>query len=241
MRWRRLLLTAGFLTAAALLVWLMFIGLPRWYGRPLTTRAAAPETIPAEPGRKINVRLFYVSDDGTRLMTVERDVAYAEQTVDQAREIITAQIAPVTAPLVSAIPPATTLRAVFVTDRGEAFVDLSAEVASKHPGGSMNELLTIYTIVHAVTFNLPAVSAVQLLVNGKEVDTLVGHVDLRLPLAKNLAWLDDTAPTQPGMANQDPEPHSLNLEPGTPNPGPRTGIRNPEPEPGTRNQEPGRR
>ena len=47
-------------------------------------------------------------------------------------------------------------------------------------------MLTIYTIVHALTFNLPAVTAVQLLVDGKEVDTLAGHVDLRRPLAKKL-------------------------------------------------------
>jgi hypothetical protein len=47
-------------------------------------------------------------------------------------------------------------------------------------------MLTIYTIVHALTFNLPAVTAVQLLVDGKEVDTLAGHVDLRRPLSKNL-------------------------------------------------------
>ena len=30
---------------------------------------------------------------------------------------------------------------------------------------------------------------VQVLVDGKEVDTLSGHVDLRRPLAKNLAWV----------------------------------------------------
>jgi hypothetical protein len=30
---------------------------------------------------------------------------------------------------------------------------------------------------------------VQILVNGKEVDTLAGHVDLRHPLAKNLEWI----------------------------------------------------
>ena len=38
--------------------------------------------------------------------------------------------------------------------------------------------------------NLPAVTAVQMLVDGKEVDTLAGHVDLRRPLAKNLAWVE---------------------------------------------------
>jgi hypothetical protein len=31
---------------------------------------------------------------------------------------------------------------------------------------------------------------VQVLVDGKEVDTLAGHVDLRRPLAKNLSWVE---------------------------------------------------
>jgi hypothetical protein len=30
---------------------------------------------------------------------------------------------------------------------------------------------------------------VQLLVDGKEVDTLAGHVDVRRPLLKNLDWI----------------------------------------------------
>ncbi len=95
----------------------------------------------------------------------------------------------VVGPLVSTVPPGTRLRAVFVTERGEAYVDLSREVSSAHPGGSLEELLTIYTIVDALTTNLPAVTAVQLLVDGKEADTLAGHVDTRRPFAKNLAWV----------------------------------------------------
>jgi spore germination protein GerM len=147
--------------------------------------AAAPEA-PVSQGRKIKAQLFYVSDDGLRLVGVERDVPYAEQAADQAKEILNAQIAPVPAPLVSAVPAGTVLRALFLTDNGQAYVDLSRDVATAHPGGSLNEMLTIYTIVHALTFNLPAVTAVQLLVDGKEVDTLAGHVDLRRPLSKNL-------------------------------------------------------
>jgi spore germination protein GerM len=158
---------------------------------PQTPVAAATVSAPApdvSQGRKIKAQLFYVSDDGMRLVGVERDVPYAEQAVDQAREILNAQIAPVAAPLVSAVPEGTVLRALFVTEGGQAYVDLSRDVASAHPGGSLNEMLTIYTIVHALTFNLPAVTAVQLLVDGKEVDTLAGHVDLRRPLPKNLQF-----------------------------------------------------
>jgi hypothetical protein len=36
-----------------------------------------------------------------------------------------------------------------------------------------------------LTENLPAVTSVQILVDGKEVETLAGHIDLRRPIAKN--------------------------------------------------------
>src|SRR5262249_5328641 len=90
---------------------------------------AAPAPAPA-PGRKIKAQLFYVSDDGLRLVGVERDVPYAEQPVDQAREILNAQITPVAAPLVSAVPAGTVLRALFLTEGGQAYVDLSRDVAT---------------------------------------------------------------------------------------------------------------
>lgn len=161
-------------------------GLPA-FGRRPAPRAAAAVPAPAPPGRKIKARLFYVAEDGTKLTSVERDVAYGDSPDDQAREIVDAQLAPVAEPLVSAIPPGTTLRAVFITPSGDAYVDLSREARTAHPGGTVNELLTVYTIVNALTENLPAITHVQLLVDGKEVDTLSGHVDLRRPLAKNLA------------------------------------------------------
>ena len=87
----------------------------------------------------------------------------------------------------SAVPPGTTLRALFITERGDAYVDLSREAAEAHRGGTLNEMLTVYTIVDALTVNLPAVESVQILIDGKEVPTLAGHVDLRQPLAENLA------------------------------------------------------
>jgi hypothetical protein len=165
-----------------------FRAAPHW--RSTTSAVAAPSpTAPAPPGRKIKARLFYVSETGTKLTGIERDIAYAEGSAEQAREIVAAQIGPVAEPLVSAVPPGTALRALFITDKGQAFVDLSREAVAAHPGGTLNELLTIYTIVNAVTANMPAVTSVQILVDGKEVDTLAGHVDLRRPLMKNLTWV----------------------------------------------------
>ncbi len=196
----RAIIGAVFTLVAVALAWVLFVALPRWYGNtspaPASTAAlAAAPNSPETPVRKIKARLFYVSEDGAHLRSVERDVPYADQTVDQAKEILKEQLAPATEPLVSAVPAGTTLRALFVTPKGEAFVDLSREVAAAHPGGSMNERLTIYTFVHALTSNLPAVKAVQILVDGKEVETLAGHLDMRRPLARNAQLtIDRTTP-----------------------------------------------
>jgi hypothetical protein len=154
------------------------------------TNSTGADVSPSLLGRKIKARLFYVSEDGTRLTGVEREVVYGEGPAAQAQLIINAQLAPVAAPLVSAVPPGTTLRALYLNAKGEAYVDLSRDVVTAHTGGSRDELLTIYTIVNALTSNLPAVTSVQVLVDGKEVDTLAGHVDLRRPLGKDLALVE---------------------------------------------------
>lgn len=185
---------AGLVGATALVLGsLLFVGLPRWYG-PRVKRAgpaaqvaaAAATPAPVASGRKIKAHLFYVAEDGLRLTSVERDVAYGDGPLEQARQILSAQIAPVGEPTVSAVPRGTALRALFLGDRGVAFVDLSREVATGHTGGTVSELLTVYTIVNALTMNLPAITTVQVLVDGKEVETLAGHIDLRRPLARNL-------------------------------------------------------
>ena len=114
---------------------------------------------------------------------------YGATPAEQARRIIEAQVEKPADGKVSAIPAGTTVRAVFLARGGEAYVDLGGTIVSGHTGGSLNEALTVYAIVNAVTINLPDVTAVQILIEGKEVDTLAGHLDLRAPLAKGLEWV----------------------------------------------------
>jgi hypothetical protein len=168
--------------------WILLFALPRWYGPRTPAAPPAQPRAQEEPARKITATLFYISEDGLRLVSIKREVPFGANTVEQARQILQEALKPAPAPYVNAVPAGTTLRAVFVTGRGEAYVDLSREVAEKHPGGSLDELFTVYAIVNALTVNLPAITSVQILVDGKEVDTLAGHVDLRRPLGQNLKW-----------------------------------------------------
>ena len=189
---RRHLAIAAIVLFGLASAWVLFIGLPRWYSTrraQATGQAPAAAAAPETAQRKITATLFYVGEDGMALAPVQREVPFGATVSEQARAIVEAQLAAATAPQVSAIPAGVTLRNVFVTERGDAFVDLSADITAKHPGGSLDEIFTVYTIVNALTVNLPAIARVQILVEGKEVDTLAGHVDLRHPLAKSLEWV----------------------------------------------------
>lgn len=150
--------------------------------------AVVTTTPPPAETPHIAATLFYAAAEGDALIAVQREVPLAEGLVAQGRQILTAQFAPPPAPYVSAIPAGTTLRAFFITEKGDAFVDVSG-ISTAHPGGSLTELLTVQAIVHAVTANLPAVQRVQILVDGKEVDTIAGHVDLRQPLTRDASLI----------------------------------------------------
>jgi hypothetical protein len=192
----RILIIIGGILVTGALAWFLFVGVERWRQRPAPVPAdetagappAATETAPpATP--HIKAHLFYLSEDGLRLKPEEREVLFGEGTAAQARRIVEAQLEPPAAPAVSAIPEGTTLKELFISERGEAYVNLSPEIARNHPGGSIDEILTVYTIVNALTDNLPAITAVQILIDGQEVDTLAGHVDLRRPLRKGAQWV----------------------------------------------------
>ncbi len=189
---RRVVLVVGGVAVLLLAAWGLTRALERVMQRPdEPTPEGAAGTPPAEaPVRHITATLFYGSDDGMHLVPVQRELPYGEGAAEQGRQILLAQltIAP-EPPLVQVIPPGSTLRSFYVSGRGDAFVDLGPEIVKAHPGGSTAELLTVYAIVHAVLANLPALTSVQILVDGREVDTLAGHVDLRRPMQRNDAMV----------------------------------------------------
>jgi spore germination protein GerM len=187
---RRLLLviTVGLVAGLALVWWL----LPKW----LTANKAVPpapttSTGVAAPtdGRMVQATLYFVSEDGTTLVAEPTDVAFGASPTEQARRVLEAQLAPAARGRLSAMPAGVKVNAIYFTSKGDAYVDLSREIISNHPGGSLNEALTVYTIVSALTTNVREITAVQILVDGKQIDTLAGHIDLRQPLAADARWV----------------------------------------------------
>lgn len=187
-QWAAITVIAVLATAFA---FALFTGLSRLLTTPATVEsatapAATPTPEPAKAVPRIKATLYFASEDGMRLVPAEAEVPLADGVVAQARSIVEAQLSTAPPqPLASTIPKGATLRGIFISQRNEAFVDLDPVIRSAHPGGTLQELMTVYTIVNALLTNLPNLREVQILIGGQEVDTLAGHVDLRRPLRKN--------------------------------------------------------
>jgi hypothetical protein len=188
--WRRILPVALGIVLLALLAWGMTSLLERVTRRQADNALPATTSAVTSEAAHIAATLFYAAAGGDALIPVRREVPLAEGLVAQGRQIVASQLQPAPPPYVSAIPTGTTLRAFYVTEKGDAFVDLGG-ISSTHPGGSLAELLTVQALVNAVTANLPAVQRVQILVDGKEVDTLAGHIDIRRPLVRDTSLVRD--------------------------------------------------
>lgn len=166
----------------------LFSALGRQLASP--TPDADPPVRVAEPssviGPRISATLYFVAEDGVSLVGVAHDVPLGGTPVAQARALVEAQLATdPPAPLLRAVPTDVTVRGVFLPGRDDAYVDLDGAFVKGLPGGSHNELLAAYAIVSVLTTNLSPVARVQILIDGREVETLAGHVDLREPLRKN--------------------------------------------------------
>jgi len=90
---------------------------------------------------------------------------------------------------ISALPRGTRALAAFVDPRkGSAVVDFSRELVVGHPGGSAAETATLASILRTVASNFPQITACTILVEGRQVGTLAGHLDLTHPFTPR-RWL----------------------------------------------------
>jgi hypothetical protein len=70
------------------------------------------------------------------------------------------------------------VRDVYLVNPGTAVLDMNSAFADGHRSGILIENLTIASLVKTVSENIPGILRVEILINGKERDSLAGHADL---------------------------------------------------------------
>lgn len=130
--------------------------------------------------------LYFADKNNLFLISEERVLHQTEDPIHFSRNIIAALIKGSAQKLARTIPEGAILRAVYITEEGICFVDLSASIQENHPGGVDTEMLTIYSIVNSLILNIPEIQSVKILIEGQESMTLAGHIDLHEPLKANM-------------------------------------------------------
>ena len=142
------------------------------------TPNAAAETVP--------VKIYFGTHDGQYVVAETHMVKKDALLLQRAMEILVA--GPKNTGLIAVAPPGTKVKGVSVKDR-TAYVDFSGEMikrgfSSSSFGSSSMEILTVGAIVNTLT-EFPEVEKVQILVDGKKVSTLFGHLDVSDPLSRS--------------------------------------------------------
>jgi germination protein M len=136
-------------------------------------------------GRGVQTAVIVFADpSASRLVEERRQIEVDEDKAVRARQILQ-ELArgPRESGAVRTLPEGTEVRSVVFDDRGGAFVDFSRELVDRHPGGSTGELMTIKSVVQTLARNFPDVEEVTFLVDGREVETIAGHIDASVPFS----------------------------------------------------------
>src|SRR5262245_52942999 len=140
----------------------------------------------------MSVKLFFPAASGETLLTGEDGTIFQSKEIEnRAKQILQKlQDGPHNTNMVPSLPKDAKAQDLFISDEGVAFINFSNTISTNHPGGVLNELGTIYSVVNSLTYNLPEVKEVKILVGGVEKETLAGHCLLLLPLSMDLSITD---------------------------------------------------
>ena len=132
------------------------------------------------------VTLYFMDPIDDKLMAEERTIpkvtGIARATME---ELIRG---PVGSELNCALPVTTKLLDINVRDDGLAIVDFSEDLINDLPVSAEAEELAVYSIVNTLT-QFPTVQEVEMRIEGRKVDTLLGYVNLDENLKRNAILL----------------------------------------------------
>lgn len=156
---------------------------------PSRTESDAPAAAPA-PLERATVEVYYPAVIGDGLVGKFSEIFHTVTPGDQAKQIVADLMSdPDTPQAMRALPQGTRLRQAFVLDNGDCYLDFSRDLVQGIGGGSMEEILTVYSIIDSVVMNVSEIRRVGILVEGEPIETLNGHMDLRRPLKPNMSLI----------------------------------------------------
>ncbi|MBN1828669.1 MAG: GerMN domain-containing protein [Deltaproteobacteria bacterium] len=127
---------------------------------------------------KIKTELFFADANERFLRPEVRYIPRGKDMPATVYDLVAALIDGPRTGLVRTIPEATTLNGVTLSN-ATAVIDFGPAFIETHPGGATSEMLTIYSLANTITTAVPSISKIKLRVQGKDLESINGHVDCR--------------------------------------------------------------
>ncbi len=148
-------------------VWRMRTRVVELHPSSADTRAVAPPVT----GRTEQVTLFVAYDDSGILRPQSARIPLPAGRQQRAEELLRALVD-------IYLARGAEVRNVYLVNPGLAVIDTDSAFADGHRSGILEEELTVASLVETLSANIPGVTRVKILVDGKERETLAGHADL---------------------------------------------------------------
>ena len=133
------------------------------------------------------IATIYFSDQQERFLRPEKRYVVKENDAAlQAKEITQALLDGSKTGLVNTFPHGVAVRDVKIVDAEIASVSFSKSLTKLHPGSSASEMATIYSLTNSITQNIPSIKKVKILVEGKELSSIKGHISTRRAFSPDL-------------------------------------------------------
>lgn len=177
-------LCAVALGAGIYLWWMLKAPASRNSGNP-EAQPQTPRTQAALRDDALNVTLFYYYPADGMLATGFIAVKRQSDTQTQARELIRSLASDQRASQ-TALLRDLQLRELYLDMSGTAYLDLVPNQQKELTASIEEEFLSLYAMVNTLMQNFEEIKQVALLIDGKEAQTLAGHIDLSRKFTKRM-------------------------------------------------------
>lgn len=148
-------------------------------GRAETTAVGTQPVAPPVSGPTEQVTLYVAYDDDGSVRAQSTRVPLPAGRQERAQELLRALLNIYLGnPSPHPLGPGSEVHDVYLVDPGLAVIDLNGAFAQGHRSGVLVEELTVASLVQTISANIPGITRVKILVEGKDRDSLAGHVDL---------------------------------------------------------------
>lgn len=130
----------------------------------------------AKSKEKIQIEVFFSDAQERHLVAEKRFVYKQENLAGQAQEVVRALLEGSKTGKINTFPTGVSLKGVKLLRDGVVEVNFGSELVRNHPGGSAAEMATIYSLVNSLAANVDQIKAVIIVVDGKSLASLKGHI-----------------------------------------------------------------